>query len=211
MTGTKPQRPGPFGPRRVARVGTGEEFPSLREAAEAAGVGVIELHEVCGFAGKALAGSQWRYIGEDGEVEPARDERLLDCGRPVVCLDDGRTWLSAKAAAGETGADKTGIGKACKGKQATSGGLSWAFLEDIERLGGRGRARGPKPPPSRPVIREADGEPFPSIAAAGRAVGVDPAAVRRACRKPGATCAGSTWRYADGPQGADRPPCSDGS
>lgn len=97
MTGTKPKRSGPFGPRRVARIDTGEEFPSLREAAEAAGVGVIELHEVVGFAGKAIAGSQWRYIGEDGEVVPARDERLLDCGRPVVCLDDGRTWLSAKA------------------------------------------------------------------------------------------------------------------
>ena len=145
MTGTKPKRSGPFGPRRVARIDTGEEFPSLREAAEAAGVGVIELHEVVGFAGKAIAGSQWRYIGEDGEVVPARDEKLLDCGRPVVCLDDGRTWLSAKAAAAETGADKSGIGKACKGKQATSGGLSWAFLEDIERLGGRGRARGATP------------------------------------------------------------------
>ena len=45
----------------------------------------------------------------------------------------------------ETVADKSGIGKACKGKQATSGGLSWAFLEDIERLGGRGRARGATP------------------------------------------------------------------
>ena len=89
--------------------------------------------------------------------------------------------------------------------------MSWAFLEDIERLGGRGRARGPKPPPSRPVIREADDELFPSIAAASRAVGVTPGAVRRACRKPGATCAGSTWRYADGLQGADRSPCSDGS
>ena len=37
----------------------------------------------------------------------------------------------------ETGADKS---NACKGKQAASGGLNWAFLEDIERLGGRGRA-----------------------------------------------------------------------
>ena len=114
MTGTKPKRPGPFCPRRVARIDTGEEFPSLREAAEAAGVDVIELHEICGFAGKSLAGSQWRYIDDDGEVEPTRDERLLDCGRPVVCLDDGRTWLSAKAAARETGADKSGKAKLAK-------------------------------------------------------------------------------------------------
>lgn len=39
-------------------------------------MGVIELHEACGFAGKAVAGSQWRYVDADGAVEPARDEGL---------------------------------------------------------------------------------------------------------------------------------------
>lgn len=211
MTGTKPRHPTPFGPRRVTRIDTGEVFPSLREAAAAAGVDVIKLHEACGFAGKAVAGSQWRYVDADGAVEPARDEGLLDCGRPVVCLDDGRIWLSAKAAAADTGADKRGIGCACKGRQATCGGLSWAFLEDIERYGGRGRSHGPKPPPSRAVVREIDGELFPSIAAAARESKVTPGAVRRACVKPGASCAGSRWRYADQRDGPEGRPCPDGA
>lgn len=202
MTGKDVRLSAPFGPRRIARIDTGEEFPSLREAAAAAGGGAIELHDACGFADKALAGAQWRYIGEDGRVEPARDVGLLDCGRPVACLDDGRTWLSAKAAAAATGADPSGIGAACKGGQATSGGLSWAYLEGIESHGPAGRSRSAKPPPSRPVVRQVDGKPSPSIAAAAREPKVAPNAVGRACRKPGATCAGSRRRYADGRDGA---------
>lgn len=73
MTGTSSRRPASFGPRRVARIDAGEAFPSLREAPAAAGAGAMELHDACGFAGKAVAGSQWRYVDADGaEGIPAR-------------------------------------------------------------------------------------------------------------------------------------------
>ena len=73
----------------------------------------------------------------------------------------------------ETGADKS---NACKGKQAASGGLNWAFLEDIERLGGRGRAssggraenQAPPAPGARGATPTGCREPIVLPARAGR-------------------------------------------
>ena len=50
--------------------------------------------------------------------------------RPVVCLNDGKTYPSAAEAARKTGCSNQNIIKVCKGERTQTHGLRWAYAKE---------------------------------------------------------------------------------
>jgi len=108
--------------------------------------------------------------------------------RPVV-RSDGVEYASVRLAAQAMKGSESAIGNCCAGTSKTSYGFGWEYA-DVKVLPKRG-TKG-----LRPVIRS-DGVQFESVASAGRAVGVTPGCIGRACTKPENTSGGFGWKYVD--------------
>ena len=51
-------------------------------------------------------------------------------GNKIMCIETGRTYLSFSEASSETGINASTISLCCRGKQKTSGGYHWKFVEE---------------------------------------------------------------------------------
>ena len=60
-------------------------------------------------------------------------EVLGNNGKPIVCIETGVVYRSINEAERETGIRSTGIGKVCKGRRKTSGGLHWKYAEKVAK------------------------------------------------------------------------------
>lgn len=108
--------------------------------------------------------------------------------RPVVCLETGELWPSARAAATELFVDHSSFHKAvCQG--ATSVGYHWAFADDPE-LSAKMRAYSGRRPSEargrpRPVLDMVEEVRYPSVTCASRLTGVPISTVRRDAAREG--------------------------
>lgn len=114
-------------PKRVRCVETGEEFPSLIEAADSIGVHVAILHEACGVQRKICKGLTWVYVDKHGDAELQKPERGWH-GRPVVRTMDGKRYPCMKVAAEIEGVTPSKMHRAIKKGEPISGSL-WKFEE----------------------------------------------------------------------------------
>lgn len=137
--------------------------------------------------------------------------------KPVVCLNDGRWFESAKSAAQFYGLSANRVGASTSGREIAARGLHFALSKrpltpkrckellgkaHRRRIGSRlsvARAR------SRPVVCLADGAKYPSVTAAARAHSISTAMVISLCQKGRARTGGVTFMYADAAAPPQRP------
>ena len=51
--------------------------------------------------------------------------------RPIICLETGVYFISAKQASEEMGISRSSLSCALRGKQKTAGGYHWIFSDDV--------------------------------------------------------------------------------
>lgn len=134
--------------------------------------------------------------------------------KPVACLDDGRFFVSIKAASQYYGISPQTISTACTGIAVTAGGLHFIAgnepISDQQRgkmldaahrrlAAGRKRTRDGR---SRPVACLSDGASYPSAVAAGIHYSMSSSRITQLCQRGGETSTGLRFMYAD----EDAPP-----
>lgn len=122
----------------VRCVETGEVFPTAEAAAEA--VGCKSSSNICACVkGRTLtaAGLHWAPVWSDVTVEGIEGSRERPV-RPVVCLETGKVYRSAKAAAEAVGLKgSSGVWYCAQGRSKTAGGFHWAYADEAPREGSR--------------------------------------------------------------------------
>lgn len=125
----------------VLCVSDGRIFNSAVEAAEYYGMTESEISACCLGRRKSSHDKQFSY-SLDGKLPEyksrAKNHNDLEWREkiartksiPVICVETGRIFDSAKTAAIEVGlVDGSGIGKCCKGKMEKAGGYHWKYVE----------------------------------------------------------------------------------
>ena len=73
---------------------------------------------------------EWCTIGYNNVYGTRLKNVAKSKGIPVICLETGEEFDSAKAAADKMGLHRTGISNCCKGIYKTSGRLHWRFKKN---------------------------------------------------------------------------------
>lgn len=73
---------------------------------------------------------EWCTIGYNNVYGTRLKNVAKSKGIPVICLETGEEFDSAKAAADKMGLHRTGISNCCKGIYKTSGRLHWIFKKN---------------------------------------------------------------------------------
>lgn len=98
--------------------------------------------------------------------------------RKVKCVETGKTWDSAKAAAIEMETSPTNIQRVCRGKQKTACGYHWIYIS---------------PPCDRSVMCVETGEIFPSINNVAKTKGYSSSCIRGCIEGKQKTAYGYHW------------------
>lgn len=127
--------------------------------------------------------------------------------KPVVCLNNGATYVSAKDATSSTGLKAYNIGACCRGEQKSTGidsdgrKLIWVFKEEYEKmtyeeiqdkvmLHNRSVAR------NKPVVNVTNQECYVGAASASRAYGLkNTSSIETCCKHHRKTVKGCEWMY----------------
>lgn len=75
-----------------------------------------------------------KKISEKQKGKKFSEESIQKRSIKVICLNDLKIYKSAKEVQDILGLDRGDVGKCCKGKRKTVGGLSWMYLEEYEKL-----------------------------------------------------------------------------
>lgn len=118
----------------VINLDTLDVFSSIISAGRVSGCQPSAISKCCKEKQKTTKGMRWAYYDDyiSGNLpEVVKNEpRALFEKRAIINLDTKEEFESAYAIQKKYGYDSSGITKACKGKQSTSHGYSWAYLED---------------------------------------------------------------------------------
>lgn len=132
-----------------------------------------------------------------------------DYGRPVMCLDDGAIYPSARKAAKFYGLKENGVSSVCHGRWQRVRGMHFMFFDrpvpDSERVsiiaGLADKTKLNKAVPSvsrqRAVVLLPCGKKFISAASAAREMSIVPSRVMQLCQTGGRTRKGFGFSYAD--------------
>jgi predicted GIY-YIG superfamily endonuclease len=126
---------------------------------------------------------------------PENRKRFTDIKRktlkPIICLTNGKTYISIAAACRDTGLIKQHVISCCQDKVNHTGGLVFRYLENgkpkeyIRKENKKNRA----------VFCIDTNEIFMKIKDAAKKYSLNPSAVRMCCIGVTKTCGGKKWRY----------------
>ena len=101
------------------------EMYSLRQAAKLVGMEGSTIQQRAVSENMSLQDAFDYYVNTTPEQRKA--DFVAKQSKAVRCIDTGKTFQSAKAAAKWAGVDPSGVTNTCKGKQNQSGGYRWAY------------------------------------------------------------------------------------
>lgn len=125
--------------KRVYCITDGIWFDSTRSAEEHYGLYRGSISACCTGRRKTAGGKQWSYNEKILPLHICKSHDDLEWRRkiakakciPVICIETGIIYSSAKEAAIQIGhSNGSDIGKCCKGKLKTAGGYHWEYSED---------------------------------------------------------------------------------
>ena len=73
---------------------------------------------------------EWVTAKENNNYGTKNERASVSLGKPVVCIETGEVFHSARAAARATGANQAVISRVCRHKLNTAGGYHWKFYEE---------------------------------------------------------------------------------
>ena len=118
--------------------------------------------------------------------------------KPVLCIETGIIYPSAKVAAVTTGACESSIGDVCnkRRKRVTAGGYHWRFAMEEDTIDSITKDVAPSNPTYFKQIRCVEtGVIYCSIAEAARQVNRAKSTVQAACKNSEKTAGGYHWQY----------------
>ena len=177
---------------------TGQVFPSLKDAAEAAGLKNTSSIRNAIKKKSATGGYHWYW---EGDPKPSADQLKFAKGtekmpvRSVVCWETGEVYASLRKACEAVGIKGTHRITAAIKNLTTAGSFHWYWEGEP-----RPDASEFKSPSSRPVVCYETGEVYPSVRKAAAALGIDTPSNICAATKSHGTVGGYHWYYADQPR-----------
>lgn len=130
--------------KRVVCIDDGKTYPSASAAARAYGVCVSAVIEVClrDPRRKCVGDRVFRYEGDhrggkkEADAERAkrlenRRRRPLSLKKPVICLNDGRTFPGAEEAGRAYGANRSSICEVCRGEKGSVRGKVFRYINEL--------------------------------------------------------------------------------
>lgn len=127
-----------------------------------------------------------------------REKGVWNIPRPVICLNNMKTYVSAAAAAKELEISQGNISTVCLGKRGNAGGFKFAYVDDYENNKVPkfiNRQKGGDNPRARTVLCIETGEVFPTSIAAGQSKNVSPSHITSVCRGNRKSAGGFSWSY----------------
>lgn len=115
--------------KAVICIETGITYESISEAAKATGAQQQKISRVCNGKNHTAGGFHWAFI-ENPIPPPAELPRSGGIKKAVICIETGTIYNTLTEAAAATGAQKTNISSACKGKVERAGGYHWKYLQE---------------------------------------------------------------------------------
>lgn len=116
-------------------------------------------------------------------------------GKPVVCIDTGVVYETAKDAEKSTGANCMHIGGCCRHERRYAGGLRWAFADDYDAINAPPQPRKRYSRNGLRVLCIETGTIYVSASVAAEITGVVCSGINRACRGERKTAGGYHWKY----------------
>ena len=119
--------------KKVYCIESGENFESLKMAAECYGIGSGEISSVCHRKRNTAGGLHRMFLEDWLSVDNEISSNLLS--KPphrrkcVRCVETGEIFLSIREAAGKYGVDHKNIGRACQKSTRTALGMHWEFVK----------------------------------------------------------------------------------
>ena len=106
-------------------------FDSVAEASHFTGIDRSSISKCCRNKMLTAGGYTWKFA--DKELAKQYEVKKTNkCIKAVYCITTDIQYNSVAEAAKQTGCDSSGIIKVCKGKQKTTKGLTWKYVEDEE-------------------------------------------------------------------------------
>ena len=68
---------------------------------------------------------------DSGRLSAMREEAVKKVSKPVLCIENGQVYLSARDAERKTGVSNKRISDCCIGKKKVAGGLHWLFYKEV--------------------------------------------------------------------------------
>lgn len=167
ITNHAPQKPREKVMRKIICLDTGEEFPSIAQAARAYGISSTAIVNCAKGDTNTACGLHWKYKDEEYHKSARYEGRKNhpDMSRPVVCKETGVRYESLGEAERQTGILKTSIWRCAKGDAITTHGLHWGFVIDGKEIFPERHDRN-----KRPVMCIETGEKFSSITEAADSI-----------------------------------------
>ena len=117
------------GKRAVRCIELDRVFPSIKEAAYWAGVGIPAIAKACNDDNKTSAGFHWAYCGAPFHSEETRKKISHGHRRSVVCIELNMVFSSITEAAAWAGVSASAITNVCKKLSNTAGGYHWEYVD----------------------------------------------------------------------------------
>lgn len=132
ITNHAPQKPREKVMRKVICIDTGEEFPSMAQAARTYGMSKSALLQCVKGNTNTASGLHWKYKDEEYHKSVRFEGRKNhpSLSHPVVCKETGKRYESIGEAARQMGICKTNIWRCAKGDTISVHGLHWGFVID---------------------------------------------------------------------------------
>lgn len=198
------------GSGRVVCLETGKVYRNAREASLKTGVPSCGILYCC--YGKYNASGNFHWMFKD-EFEKATKkeikEKLLanSYGKPVVCLETGETFKSAKEAAQYINTHPVFIYKVCTGKSLSIHKLHFLYKENYDKLSKeeieiilnikRRDKYSYKEKVCKKVKCVETGIIFSSVTEAAKSVEDQTTNISKCCKYPKRTCKGYHWEYVE--------------
>lgn len=179
----------PRGAKKVINVETGEIFNSIKSAAESVGKSRDVIWRALYGRIKTAGGYHWKFLSEYDEHEILCDEKPYR--KPVMCIETGEIFPSARVAAKSVGVSFSLISIALHGKCKTAGGFRWKFANaDTPQETFYKDTR------KKSVTCVETSEIFPTIKAAADSLNLkNPASISGALHGRAKTAGGYHWKY----------------
>ena len=115
--------------------------------------------------------------------------------RPVRCLETGKIFPSVTAAAHHFNTDHTNISAVCQGRQITSAGHRFEYIDSP--LSEEAKNRQPRKPHVRKVLCVERNEIFETIIEAAMTFGINASKITSVCQGKRKTTGSYHWQYVD--------------
>ena len=114
----------------VLCIETGVVYESIKKASAETGIKYGGIAKVCNGKQEVAGGYHWEFVDE--ELKNKTSKFINKYNKPVVCIDTGIVYKSAKEIERKLGISHASISNVCNKKQKTAGGYHWEFVNSSD-------------------------------------------------------------------------------